>query len=156
MANYEGRCRSNYFRLRDADAVARYRELCERFGLHLLLKEGDAPEEHAGHFGFYCEADGPGEGSYPTVYADEDEEENGEVEADLADELAPLLADGSTCVIVEVGYEKMRYLTGWAVAFTNRCDSARAIPDAVLAINLNDIIDRALDRWGGEVTEATY
>jgi hypothetical protein len=151
MADYVGFCRSNYFRLKDAEAAGRFREICERYGLQPLEGGVNSPAE-PGLFGFHCKDDGPAEGAYPAGYYD-----GGElVEESLCDELAPLLADGSVCVLMEVGREHRRYLNGWATAFTNRCDPARDVPDAMLIINLDDIIDRARERWGGEVTEVGY
>jgi hypothetical protein len=144
MANYDGYCRANYFRLHDEEAVESFRELCEHWGLR-LLEGGANSDEPAGLFSFYVE-----DGGYPTP----DGEEGDAVE--LWQQLAPLLADGSVCIIEEVGHEKMRYLNGWAVAFTNRCDPMRPVPDMELTVSLGELRQRALDRWGGEVTEVNY
>lgn len=140
MANYEGYCRANYFRLRDEEAVESFRKLCEFWGL-FPLEGGANSRQPAGLFSFYVE-----DGGYPTP----DDEDDA---AELWQQLAPLLADGSICIIEEVGHEKIRYLNGWAVAFTNRCDPARTVPDKELRISLDDLRREALDRWGGEAKE---
>ena len=141
MANYEGYSRANYFRLRDAEAVEAFRGLCEFWELE-LLEGGVNSGQPAGLFSFIVE-----DGGYPTPESDEESVE-------LWQQLAPLLADGSICIIEEVGREKTKYLNAWAVAFTNRCDPARAIPDKELTISLSELRARALDRWGGEAEEA--
>jgi hypothetical protein len=65
-------------------------------------------------------------------------EEEGDLE--LWHELAPVQADGSVCIIQEVGYRQevsyqKSWPNGWAIAFANTCDLARPIPDKVLTIH---------------------
>ena len=42
---------------------------------------------------------------------------------DFTEELSEHLADGWVAIIVEVGYEKMRYLHGYTEAFNNKGES---------------------------------
>jgi hypothetical protein len=64
---------------------------------------------------------------------------------DLLDDLAPLLADDSVAVVMDVGHEKVVYVGGSATAINNRGERE--------SISLEDIFDRAA-RLGGRVTRA--
>src|SRR6185312_6909258 len=97
MANWYGSARSNYFRVKDTDAFLRW---AERRGLG-IFKNDQAPDILAIHPG-----DTTDSGGWPS-YDLENEEE-----LDLVSELAEHLAPGQIAILLEIGAEKLRYLTG--------------------------------------------
>jgi hypothetical protein len=82
-------------------------------------------------------------GGWPNCRYDEETEECEYI--DLFQEVADHLQEGSVALFLEVGAEKLRYMTGHAVAVN--------ATGQVVAISLDDIYDRATS-LGGEVTFA--
>ena len=97
MANYKGRFRSNYFGVKDVEA---FQAFCEQHDLEFIEKDSLC--------GFLMN-EGT-EGGFQTTGWDEESEE----ETDTLDELCQHLAEGQVAIVMEVGYEKMRYLIGRA------------------------------------------
>lgn len=130
MANFTGAARTNYFRVKDAAAFKAWAKehrisLVERDGLFALL--GD--ESDSGDI---------------SLREDEETGERGEPE----DVLPQFLADGEVCVLISAGHEKMRYVSGYAVAFDSTGRSVQ--------VSLNSIYELAKEAFGKEPTRAEY
>jgi len=134
MANYTGKGRTNYFKVKDLDAF--------------IEAISQLPVEY--HFDAKGEAlmvmdDDPDGGGWNNGYWDE---ETGEwEEIDLAKIIAEHLCDEEVAVILEVGSEKYRYLSGYAEAVNNRGESR--------SVNLNQIYNLAKE-LGSHITDASY
>lgn len=98
--NYHERARTNYFRVKDQEALE---EFAEKASLQLERK-GDLVAIIA-------------EGGIPSTVFDEELEDD--VIVDFSDEVCKFLADGEILILQGNGYEGMRCLTGWASAFDN-------------------------------------
>ena len=105
MANYYEMSRSSYFRVNDKEA---FRAFLERFGGAVEMIEDDK-----GRVGFLAQ-----EGIPSTCMPDDSGSEAEEV--DFVSELAGHLADNEVAVVMANGYEKMRYLVGYAIAINNK------------------------------------
>ena len=105
MANYYEMSRSSYFRVNDKEA---FRAFLERFGGAVEMIEDDK-----GRVGFLAQ-----EGIPSTCMPDDSGSEAEEV--DFVSELAAYLADNEVAVVMANGYEKMRYLVGYAIAINNK------------------------------------
>lgn len=136
MANYIGHGRSNYFTVTDADI---FEAFCAKWGL-VEIDDGE------GRVGFYPDDVVWEDHSLPGAPTDawrEDHEEPGEdgylsepyEGPDLLDDLATLLADRSVAVVMEVGHEKLAYVSGRATAINSRGERA--------SLSLGDIYDVA-------------
>lgn len=105
MANYYEQARSNYFKVKDKGA---FQAFLERFCGAVELIEGDE-----GRVGFLAQE------GIPSSYMPDDA--TGEAEdVDFIDELAAHLADHEVMIVMGTGYEKMRYLVGYAIAINNK------------------------------------
>ncbi|MFN7931015.1 MAG: hypothetical protein U0Y68_24430 [Blastocatellia bacterium] len=104
MANYTANFRSNYFAVKN---VAQFQAFCTAFQLEMIT----GLENNQTLYGFL---NGGNESGLPaTRYNDviDDWEE-----VDFMNELATHLLDGHVAIVMEVGYEKLRYLIGVAQA----------------------------------------
>lgn len=135
MSNFNGTARSNYFRVKDAESFK------EAMG---ALPDIDVWEKDGK---FAISSDDPDTGTWPTSGYNYETDE--EVEYDMPTEVAPHLADGEVCVLMEAGSEKLRYISGWAVAFDNT-------ERPVVRVSLNDIYAKAKEAFGVEPTDASY
>lgn len=108
MANYYGVAKTNYFKVTDEK---KYEELVNN-----LLAEDEIHD-------FSCIIDGElkhGFGSYSAItYCADDEELLYDLEVFLT-ELQKILPDGEAFIYQETGYEKLRYVTGFAYIVTNK------------------------------------
>lgn len=136
MADWYGTARSNYFQVRDETA---FRAWAEKRGLHVFESRtaGDSPT----FFGFYSEDQ---YGGWPSYEMDL-EEETGDGSIDLCAELAPHLLDGQIAVLMEVGAEKHRYVTGTAIAVDHT--------GKTVEVTLDDIYESAARAFGVETNE---
>ena len=105
MANYYEQSRSSYFRVKDKAA---FQAFLERFGNSVELIEDDK-----GRVGFLAQE------GLPSAYMPDDSGHDGE-EVDFVSELAAHLADHEVMIVMGTGYEKMRYLVGYAIAINNK------------------------------------
>lgn len=108
MANYYETCRTNYFRVIDEGRYqALFNSLTAEDEIHDFTETRDGVIWHA--FGSY---------SFITfAYIDTD----GEEEYDMGlfyDELQDILPDGEAFILMGAGYEKLRYVTGYATIVT--------------------------------------
>ena len=136
MANWYGTARSNYFRVKDAEVFVQW---AKRRGLGVFKIERGA-DIFAIHGG-----DSTGDGSWPSYDLDEDSE------IDLVRELAEHLPKGQVAVLMEIGAEKLRYLTGVAIAVNHK--------GRVVQLTLSDIYYKAARAFRvaeSEITQATY
>ena len=141
MANYYGVARSNYFHVGDPKG---FTEWCDELGLtweYESTKE-ESPDMRVAIFS--NEEDG-----WPSyLYKEGNDGEIEEREIDLPHELAQFLAPETVAVLMEVGNEKLRYLTGIAVAVHPSGET--------LQVTLGDIYRDAHEMWGITPTECCY
>lgn len=135
MANYYAFCRSNYFRVKDYKAFEDW------------VGSFDGNLEIATNSEGMVALLGSGESGWPsdrvTARGDYDD-------VNFHAELAEHLQEKSIAVLMEVGYEKLRYLVGVAVALNHKGET--------VDVGLNDIYREALEAFGDdcEVTKAEY
>lgn len=130
MANWYGMARSNYFRVKDDKAFKEWAKSID--GLQVITDD-------KGRYGLVSEDDC---GGWPLH--DIDDETDEEIEFDIPGDVAKHLQEGEVAVFMEIGAEKLRYLTGLAVAIN--CKSERetvSIKDIYgIAEDLGDNITR--------------
>jgi hypothetical protein len=140
MADWYGCARSNYFRVKD---VPKFVEFCERWSIAPIYQKDDGKNP----VGFLCEEDG--NGSLPTGFTDTVDGKVVELTfGDFLDELSQHLAYGSVAIMMECGAEKLRYITGQAVAINSRGQTRE--------VSLNDIYKKARKLCDGEVSLCEY
>lgn len=142
MANYYATARSNYFAVKDESA---FREWADRCGLDILepcLAEVTA--DGIRRYGITPKGDEDG-GGWPTYIADDETDDY--VDIDLPNELAAHLVPGEVAILVETGSEKLRYVSGSAVAVNHKGRCVR--------LDLNSIY-RSARRLGSHITRAEY
>jgi len=135
MTNWYGSSRSNYFRVKDCEAFLQW---AEKRGLGVFKSES-----HAEYFAIYS-ADNDS-GSWPSYDMDDD------TEIDLVAELAQHLPKGQVAILMEVGAEKLRYLTGVAIAVNHKGCAA--------VVSLDDIYRKAARTFRvpeNQITRAAY
>ena len=135
MANWYGTSRTNYFKVKDREA---FNTWVSTLGGDLYVFEGEA-----GRVGLGANT---ADGSWPTSCFDD--ETNDYVDIDFVFELAEHLVENEVAIIMVSGAEKLRYITGYAVAI--RSDGRE------LQINLDDIYELVNHKWGVEPTRAEY
>lgn len=137
MANYYSKGRTNHFAVKDPEAF--------QAEVTPLVEEGEViREERDGVDGFILLFP---EGIPTQVWNPEDEEADEPMEIDWVSLISGHLADGEVCVIQEIGWERLRYLTGYAVAFNNKGEKEN--------INIYNIYDQAKE-LGTRITQAEY
>lgn len=133
MANYYSQGRTNYFRVKDGE---KFEQEIER------LREGvGSPIEMIKEDGKYALLFEEGA---PTYFYDEETGESEDV--DMEGFIRENLADGSVCVMMEIGAEKLRFLDGWSIAFNNKGDRK---------VILLDDIYKGIESFG-ECTQCEY
>jgi len=136
MANWYGSSRSNYFRVKDCDAFLQW---VEKRGLG-FFKNGEDAALFAIHSGDSTDA-----GSWPSYDLEAD------TEIDLVAELAQHLPKGEVAVLMEIGAEKLRYLTGIAIAVNHKGRAA--------VVSLDDVYRKAARTFRvqeNKITQAAY
>ncbi|HVX15929.1 MAG TPA: hypothetical protein VHC22_32395 [Pirellulales bacterium] len=134
MANWCGHARTNYFRVKDKEAFERWAE---------SIGDLEVVDDAEGRVGLLSNHE---HGGWPLCKCDPEKGDEDE-DFDLFQDVASHLADGSVAVFEEVGAEKLRYLTGVAVAINSEGESVR--------VALTDIY-RLAESLGKEVTGAEY
>ncbi len=140
MADWYGTARSNYFRVKDAEA---FKELCLRWGITFSPKSKDDPEL----VGFICDTEFGGLPSHKYEDVPGTDEPKEYDFDDFLKELAALLEDNEVAVMLEAGAEKMRYITGYAIAINSSGNQ--------VSISLSDIYESAKS-LGNNITKAEY
>lgn len=135
MANYTAFFRSNYFAVKD---VAQFQRFCQEFQME-MISDTEQDETLYGFLGPEHESGIP-----VTRYNETTDEWE---EADWLAILATHLADDYVAIVMEVGYEKLRYLIGVAHAV----NAAGEMVD----VDLDEIYSRAAS-LGQHRTSCTY
>lgn len=136
MANYIGQGRSNYFRVKDADA---FRAEFEQYGVEIIERAVDGEILYG-----FIDTDGDGGGLSWSRYNEETEDFE---DIDYLDAVSKHLAEGEVCIIIETGSEKYRYLNGVAYAVNSKGESK--------VVSLTDIYEQAKE-LGSNITQAQY
>ena len=146
MANWYGSARSNYFKVKDLDA---FKKAMEPWPIR--VHEGGAgdvcllsEEQDSGGWPSYRSHDD--EFDAPLV---EDASYDTDIEFDALSLIAPHLETGQVCVMMECGAEKLRYLSGIALAFDHT-----GLKTCI--VSLEDIYALAEQAFGGVVSRAVY
>lgn len=134
MADYIGRYRSNYFAVKDREA---FEQFCKRFQMELITNDRDK-----NLVGFL---DSSFNGSIPVSLYNEEEDDFEDI--DFLAELSTHLAPEHVAIVMEVGYEKMRYLVGLAFAVNSAGQRVK--------IDLYDIHEKAKP-LGQHITACGY
>lgn len=137
MADFYGTARTNYVRFKDVEAV---RKLLEPTQLELV--------QHSVHPDYYRIHTNSFFGTFDTTWFDDQEEDH---ELCIESEVAPLLCEDEVLIVIEVGAEKLRYLSGKADAYT--WDGRH------VGLCLNDIYEQAAKSFGvapSAIACATY
>ena len=122
MANYYGKGRSNYFKVKEPDAFVK------------ALEEFPDLEYHRDNEGRFMIMDSnPNGGGWPTSLYNEKSDDY--IDLDLPGVIAKHLDDDAVAVLMEVGSEKYRFLLGWAVAINNKGERE--------TINISDIYEKS-------------
>lgn len=87
-------------------------------------------------------------GGWPSIIFDDDATD-AHRDFDIAHELASHVAEGEIVVCLEGGAEKLRYITGSAIAFKVTADGADKI-----SLTPDDIYGLAASKWGQEPSKA--
>lgn len=142
MANYYEYARTNYFLVKDQNAFINATYDMNNKGADLEVITQEAPDGVVRH-GLLANM----ESGFPTEL--EYEEDGVWVDAvlDWQQFFIDHLADDEVAVIMGVGFEKLRYLTGWATAYNNKGEMRE--------INIYDIYASARE-LGSQVTYAEY
>lgn len=119
MANYYAYARSNYFRVKD---LPDFDAFCRKWDLAKTEREERVGflvnSEHGLNTGYYY-----------------DPETGEDVEANFEQELSSHLLDGEVAIVIQIGWEKLRYLTAWAWAVNHEGKLA--------ACDISEIYERA-------------
>lgn len=129
MADWWGFSRSNYFRVKDKQAFMAW--LSDTGEVTILHEQNGSIAITGENFG-----------GWPTYRGENCKPCN------FAKELAGFLADGEIAVLIEAGAEKLRYITGVAVAIDNRGQR--------IDVDLRAIYDLAQMKFGRRPPDATY
>lgn len=140
MANWIGVARSNYFRVKDVDE---FKKEMEGFpGVRVVedKKEGEAP-----HFALFGD-----EGYWPTHrdISDPENDTYGDEEVEFDAVVAAHLPDDEVAVFQVAGFEKERYVTGYAFAVNSKGEQ--------LDVTIDSIYEMSRDKWGVLPTAAAY
>lgn len=135
MANWYGSARSNYFRVKDDTA---FRAMAKSVGLGVW--ENDEDKSLLAVYPLDNDS-----GGWPSSKFNEATNDYDEI--DLADEIAPHLAEGEVAVLMEVGAEKLRYLSGTAIAVNHKGETT--------AVSLDDIYALAAKTFKVDVEDIT-
>lgn len=143
MANWFGTARSNYFMVKDLAAFQAMVE-SEIPDVDVVVSDqSDGPR--AGKVCLLASADSDN-GDFPTTRFDDELEED--VEIHFPTMISPHLVEGEVVVLMTIGAEKQRYLTGYSVAFDHTGTEVR--------VDIGDIYDKARLAFGMNPDQATY
>lgn len=143
MANWYGAARSNYVLIKDLVAL---RETLDPWPIGIHKKHQDDSDNNVLVCFLSEEQDS---GGWPSIcWIDGD---NDETEFDPVQLICPHMVEGQVLVMMEVGHEKLRVLTGHAVAYYHDGKEVH--------VDLDDIYEKAANAFGvdrSSVTSATY
>lgn len=137
MANYIASCRTNYFKVKDPQAfIEAMRKVPD---IEVIQKDED----------FVLLGTNPNGGGWPSWVYDHDTGD--EYQIDLAGMVAGHLTEDSVAVFMEVGAEKLRCLTGYAVAVNHKDEHVTIDLDGIYSL-----AEQKFDLPHGSVSTATY
>lgn len=117
MADWFGSARSNYVRVKDMDGL---KAALEPWEIDIQPDDED-PAKDPAKVCFMSENQFGGWPSTTEIEVDDPDDPDGiiceEVEFDPAVHICPFLEPGQVLILMEIGAEKLRYLTGNAVAY---------------------------------------
>lgn len=137
MANWYGTARSNNFRVKDVNA---FQEALAPFEIEVQV--------HPAQPQFAMLVGAQEYGDFPSCGFTEDDEE---IELDFQKLFAEHLVEGQVAILMEAGAEKLRYITGYACAYTWDGRTAQ--------VTLSDIYQIVEEKFGvaaGDYAEASY
>lgn len=137
MANWHGTARTNYVRFKDEEAYEAAKKLVESCGNKWHKGQQDLVAMISG--------DEDDNGGFSLSYCDEDTDEDVVI---AWEDVAKHLDDGQVLVCMEVGAEKLRYVSGHTSAWTNKGESVN--------LGLGNIYKLAFEKLGVAPTEARY
>ena len=149
MANYNILARSNYFSVKDVKEFTQWTNWYG--GLHTAEHDKNKGTYALLVESYYSEFGGAIYGTQ--VFDDEGEDvldENGDLvyeEINLLEQLAEHLVNDEVAIFMEIGYEKLRYLTGRSFAVNSKGETK--------IIDINDIYEQAKE-LGNVTNEAVY
>jgi len=127
MANYYASCRTNYFKVKDVNAFQADIESIP--GIDVIV----------GSESICILGDDPDGAGWPAWIHDEETGED--IEIDFFQEVAKHLADGEVAIFMEAGAEKLRYITGFALAINNKGEM-----ETISLQNIYDLAKNLTDR----------
>jgi hypothetical protein len=133
MADWYGHARTNYFRVKDKEKFDKWAK---------SIGDLRVGADDKGRVALFSEDE---YGGWPRSIYDEETDEYEDI--DIYGQVAGHLAKGAVAVFQEVGAEKLRYLTGFAVAVNAEGETVE--------ISLDDIY-RLAEPLGDEVTVAEW
>ncbi len=136
MADWYGTARSNYFKVRDNKAFEVFMQ-----NLSSMTAEHNDVDNT-----WWIRTDDYGNGGFDWTVYDENFEPDDSVNA--MDELASHLQEGEVAIFLEAGAEKLRYITGNALAI--------AWTGEITEIDLTDIYELVAKKYGIEPCRAEY
>lgn len=122
MANWHGSARTNYVKVKDYDALVKFLD-----GIPVEVH----PHPNAENFVMFQPTDNDS-GDFSYQYLDDDGDE---MYWSWQEAVCPHLVEGQVLILMTVGSEKLRYLTGYAEAY--------AWDGRNVGININEIYCRA-------------
>ena len=138
MANWNGIARTNYVKIKDIDALMKFVD-----GLPIEVHPHPAAEN------FVCFAPADNDtGDFDHYYSDDDD---GNDEYWDWTHIAEHSVEGQVLIVMTVGHEKSRYLTGYASAIT--------WDGRVTDVSIDDIYEKAVREFGVEretIAQCTY
>lgn len=141
MANYNATSRSNYFKVKDADAFKAWVVTIPDLRAVSSTERTDA---------FAIISDDGDTGQWPITYGDcgSDASEEEYVDINWSTDLGTHLVDGEVCIMMSAGSEGTRYVCGGAFAFDNTGKTVR--------VSLDEIYTKAAKAFGVTPTVAEY
>lgn len=130
MASWSGAARSNWVRVADLEGL---KKSLDNWSIS-VQEDGD------GRVAFFSTV-----GGWPSFSEDETGDE---IEFTFSEVVMPYIAEGEVLVVMEAGYERLRYLTGVAAAFVRRGDTVEN-----KVVELFDIYEKAASAFAVPVAQ---
>jgi hypothetical protein len=121
--DWVGQARSNYFKVKDLEA---FKAWAKRRDVDVIESEKDkgkvavVSSRESVHGGWPDSIVVDSEGEAKALGYERGDPDDCIVEIDFVQELSLHLEDGQVAVLMEVGYEGQRYVTGWACAVNSK------------------------------------
>ena len=140
MADWYGSYRSNYFKVKNKK---KFKDFVKEINEELIEKDIDGEK----HFGIMCGTYN-GFGSLPSLSVDPDTKDT-DISVDVFfNKVSQHLQKDQIAIFMEVGQEKMRYLTGCAIAINAKGE--------ILSCSIYDIYKQIAEKWSVETSLCEY